>query len=204
MPFTYPDAPHARQHAPAGYTDYTSFKPWLRDEFTFCCVFCRMRERFFGPVGQDAFAVEHLAPQVSRPDLTCEYTNLVYACLKCNSFKGDRGPVPDPCATGFGALLRVDSDGTIHNLTEDGRVMVRLLRLDRQELTVWRRRFLELARQVAAVPTSDLARTVRELFGYPSDLPDLRTARPPRNDRPASADECHFARREQGLLAETY
>ncbi len=204
MPFTYPDAPHARQHAPAGYTDYTSFKPWLRDEFAFRCVFCLMREMFRGPEGQDHFAVEHLAPQVARPDLTCVYTNLVYACLKCNSFKGDRGPVPDPCATAYGSLLRVDPDGTIHSMNEDGRVLLRLLRLDRQELTTWRRRFLELARLVEAEPISDLARRVRELFGYPSDMPDLRSARPPRNDRSGSADGCHFARRERGQIAETY
>jgi len=30
--FAYPDA-HDRRHGPAGYVDYQSFKPWLRDEF---------------------------------------------------------------------------------------------------------------------------------------------------------------------------
>jgi hypothetical protein len=34
-PFAYPSAPHSRRHGPAGYEDYTHYKPWLRDEFTF-------------------------------------------------------------------------------------------------------------------------------------------------------------------------
>jgi len=39
-PFTYPAQPHVRKHAPAGYKDYTEYKPWLRDEFEFRCVYC--------------------------------------------------------------------------------------------------------------------------------------------------------------------
>jgi hypothetical protein len=203
MPFTYPTTPHTRRHSPAGYTDYTSFKPWLRDEFVFCCVFCRIRERFY-PTGQDAFAVEHLTAQVARPDLACVYTNLVYACLKCNSFKGDRGPVPDPCETAYGSHLRIEDDGTIRALSDEGRLLVRLLRLDRPDVTELRGRFLRLARRVAADPASDWAGDVSQFFRYPLDLPDLRGARPPSNAAPASATDCFFARRERRQLVETY
>lgn len=203
MPFTYPAAPHVRRHAPGGYTDYTSFKPWLRDEFVFCCVFCRLRERFY-PTGQDAFAVEHLIPQVARPDLVCEYANLVYACVKCNSFKGERGRVPDPCVTAYGNHLRVEADGRVVALSDDGRVLMRLLRLDRSELTELRGRFLRLARKVDTDPTSDWAQDVRQFFSYPPDMEDLRPLRPPADGAPRSADDCHFARRERQELAETY
>jgi hypothetical protein len=34
-PFSYPTTPHVRRHGPQGYADYASFRPWLRDEFTF-------------------------------------------------------------------------------------------------------------------------------------------------------------------------
>ena len=34
----YPTDRHERQHGSLGYTDYKSFKPWLRDEFRFRCV----------------------------------------------------------------------------------------------------------------------------------------------------------------------
>src|SRR5438270_6142301 len=108
MPFTYPSSKITRRHAPAGYADFSSFKPWLRDEFTFRCVFCLIRERMY-PSGQDAFSVEHLLPRSTRPDLICVYANLVYACLKCNSFKNDQGPVLDPCVSAYGNHLAVSA-----------------------------------------------------------------------------------------------
>src|SRR5438874_1502240 len=97
MPFVYPSSRITRRHAPAGYDNYQTFKPWLRDEFTFRCVFCLLRERMNGPSGQDGFSVEHLVPRTAHPELECDYSNLVYACAKCNSFKGSLGPVIDPC-----------------------------------------------------------------------------------------------------------
>ena len=39
--------------------NYQSYKPWLRDEFQFRCVYCLWRERWHS-VGEDAFSVEHL------------------------------------------------------------------------------------------------------------------------------------------------
>ena len=35
--FEYPSELHVRRHGPRGYRDYRSYKPWLRDEFDFCC-----------------------------------------------------------------------------------------------------------------------------------------------------------------------
>jgi hypothetical protein len=34
--FAYPETPHIRMHGPRGYVDDEHYKPWLRDEFTFC------------------------------------------------------------------------------------------------------------------------------------------------------------------------
>ena len=44
-PFDYP-APHLRRHGPMGYADYASYRPWLRDEFSFRCVYCLLREQW--------------------------------------------------------------------------------------------------------------------------------------------------------------
>ncbi len=44
MIFDYPESQQERVHEPAGYVSYESFRPWLRDEFTFRCV-CRVRFR---------------------------------------------------------------------------------------------------------------------------------------------------------------
>jgi hypothetical protein len=46
MAFIYPHHPHVRRHSPRGYRDYRSYKPWLRDEFDFRCVYCLWRERW--------------------------------------------------------------------------------------------------------------------------------------------------------------
>jgi hypothetical protein len=203
MPFIYPDAPIVRRHAPAGYTDYSSYKPWLRDEVTFRCVFCLMRERMY-PNGQDSFSVEHLKPRSARPDLTCEYSNLVYACLKCNSNKNDRGPVLDPCRSAYALHLTVASDGTIQGNTGDGQKLIRLIRLDRDELNDFRRRILRLVRAAHRYPRSVWAREVRAFISYPADMPDLRTRRAPVNGNPDSAQHCYYASRERNELPRTY
>jgi hypothetical protein len=44
--FRYPAAPHRRRHGPHGYAIIESFRPWLRDEFAFGCVYCRYREQW--------------------------------------------------------------------------------------------------------------------------------------------------------------
>ena len=43
---SYPLSPHQRKHGPQGYKSYRSYKPWLRDEFTFKCVYCLVRCNF--------------------------------------------------------------------------------------------------------------------------------------------------------------
>ena len=68
MLFAYPERPHIRKHGPSGYEDYRSYKDWLRDEFTFRCVYCLERERWY-PSGQDAFAVEHVTAAIARETL---------------------------------------------------------------------------------------------------------------------------------------
>src|SRR5262249_54570626 len=115
VPFRYPDAPQRRRHNPSGYIDYTTYKPWLRDEFGFRCVFCLRRERWLD--GQNDFSVEHLKPVKLAPELECVYTNLLYSCLRCNSIKLTRWPILDPCRNAYLNHMFVHSDGTIEGLT---------------------------------------------------------------------------------------
>jgi hypothetical protein len=64
-PFTYPAVPHIRKHAPAGYKNYPEYKPWLRDEFEFRCVYCLQREMWSRD--RDAgLSVDHIIPQGDR------------------------------------------------------------------------------------------------------------------------------------------
>ena len=69
--FNYPETPHTRRHGPQGYAGYDSFRPWLRDEFSFCCVYCLVREqwgrvsgefnRFSATCGEMSFSRDALA-----------------------------------------------------------------------------------------------------------------------------------------------
>src|SRR3984957_12449847 len=90
MPFIFADSAHVRKHGPGGYTQYQTYKDWLRDEFTFRCVYCLERERWY-PNGHAGFGVDHVLPksQAEHEHLICHYPNLVYACNTCNSAKGE-------------------------------------------------------------------------------------------------------------------
>ncbi len=84
----YPSKPHSRRHGPRGYLEANTYKPWLRDEFTFRCVYCLSRERW-RPDGQEDFAVDHIAPSSADPSHIHDYENLCYACCSCNRNRQD-------------------------------------------------------------------------------------------------------------------
>ncbi len=205
-PFRYAPAPHRRRHAPRGYGDYGSYKPWLRDEFAFRCAFCLVRERWY-PDGSKSFGIDHLQPRQRAPHLICAYENLVYSCPTCNAAKQDAWPILDPCRVAYGAHLRVHDDGTIDGLTPDGRRLIDILRLDSPSRTTFRAKQLALVRYLTSKPASDrwAARLLGDLLAFPDDLPDLADLRPPGgNDRPEGIAESCAARRAQGDLPALY
>jgi hypothetical protein len=200
--FAYPREPPERRHGPREYTDYTSFKPWLRDEFSFRCVYCLFRERWF-PNGEAGFSVDHIEPQVSTPERVCDYSNLVYACLTCNSSKRDQR-LPNPCASGYAALLLVREDGQIEGITPDGQAMVDKLGLNHKRLREFRCRLLSLLRRIQRTARGRQA-DLRRWFGYPDDLPELAVLRPPGgNGRPKGIAQSHQDRQRRGELPDTY
>jgi hypothetical protein len=201
--FVYPAEPHARRHGPRGYLEYQSFKPWLRDEFSFRCVYCLSRERWY-PNGADSFSVDHVVPQHAAPDRVCDYENLVYACVRCNSCKQD-GLLPDPCATGFARLLRVrEEDGVVEGLTPEGARLIEVLVLNHPRAVDWRNRWQAALRRVQAAARDGDPDLLRWMMGFPDDLPDLAALRPPGNTRPGGVAQSHLALRQQRALAEVY
>src|SRR6202011_911332 len=110
VPFTYPDSPHLRRHGPCGYADYESYRPWLRDEFAFRCVYCLTREGWGPFIGM--YAIDHFVPVVMRPDWALEYKNLLYCCVSCNLSKGSQR-TPDPTAVLLPPEVRVTEDGIL-------------------------------------------------------------------------------------------
>jgi hypothetical protein len=197
-PFTYPAVPHERRPGPRGYADYESYRPWLRDEFAFRCVYCLIRE-VWGPF-KGVYALDHFLPVASRPDLALDSDNLLYGCVSCNLSKG-RLETPDPLSCLLDPVVQVSEEGTIHASTPPARKLIDLLGLNRPRLREFRELWISIVR-LAERCDRDL---LRRLLGYPADLPDLSALRPPGgNARPAGVAQSHFARRQRGELAGGY
>ncbi|MBX3449964.1 MAG: hypothetical protein KF777_10415, partial [Planctomycetaceae bacterium] len=195
--FEYPTEPHVRRHGPAGYKDYGSFRDWLRDEFTFRCVFCLHRERWYGRAG--TFDIEHFVPVSVDPLGECEYTNLLYACRTCNTAKRNVLAVPDPCAIPFGDCLRIKPNGRVEALNADGRKLQEVLLLNKPSNVGHRSRWI---RVLEVLRQSD-PELYQELMAFPDDLPDLRCKRVPSNTKTEGVDNCYFVLRERSRLPMT-
>ena len=204
-PFVYPRVPHERRHRPLGYADYRDYKPWLRDEFTFRCVYCLERETWY-PDRAASFSADHFVPVVLDPDRERDYGNLIYACTRCNAVKQALIALLDPTVVAFGDHVRVVASGAIEALTPQGQQLIDLFHLDRPPAREVREEYLLLLRAKKEQPDNP---TIHALFlrkfGYPTDLPDLRKLRPPGgNARKGSEDNCYHARQERGELPECY
>jgi hypothetical protein len=197
-PFTYPAEPHTRRHGPQGYADYTSFRPWLRDEFCFRCVYCLARERWVR--GEGMFHLDHFLPVAHHPERILTYENLLYACATCNAAKSDH-PIPDPCRFLLSGDVTIREDGVMEARTRDARRIVRVLGLDDEKTTEFRMLWIG----IVALAKEHNAPLHRWLMGFPDDLPDLNGLMPPGgNTQPEGVERSYYARRQCGNLAETY
>jgi hypothetical protein len=200
MLFHYAATPHVRQHGPHGYQDARSYKPWLRDELAFQCVYCLCRERWF-PDGDDNMSIDHVRPRRAAPAQHSTYENLVYACCQCNASKQDAMGVLDPCEEPFGRHLEVLDDGTIRALTPPGVALIRICRLDRPKLTAFRREILEVWRTLERRHGLEAAAMHQRFFGLPANLPNLAALRPPGgNTRPQGIAQSYAERQRRGEL----
>ncbi len=204
MAFAYPHVPHTRRHGPRGYQTVEAYKPWLRDEFTFRCIYCLWRERWCAD-GAQAFSVDHLVPRTTHPAGLYDYENLVYACCQRNALKQHAAPVLDPCREAFGAHLEVQSDGAVHALTPLGAMQIALCRLNRPVLLEARRLMLDLLTLLTTSDTAEARALWQRLCSFPDDLPQLALLRPPSgNTRPATLAMSYYAQRQRDELPETY
>jgi hypothetical protein len=200
--FQYPSLLR-RRHGPDGYTDYRKFKPWLRDEFVFRCVYCLIRERRL-PWGADDLGVDHWKAKSRHPEAICQYENLLYACNHCNTAKADAWVPLHPVETWLGAHVEVREDGWVDGLTEEGKQFARILRMNRASLVAFRRDLLARLRILSASDDPEAQAAVHQCLSFPEDLPDLRLSPPPRNTRPGGVGHCYYVLRERGDLPEMY
>jgi hypothetical protein len=138
---------------PMGYAGYGGYKPWLRDEFTFRCVYCLEREAWY-PDRDASFSTDHFDPKLLSPERESEYTNLVYACTRCNSLKRAELALLDPMIVGFGRHLRINGDGSIVALSPQGQQLIDLLHLDVSPANEVREEYLLLLQAKREQPTS--------------------------------------------------
>lgn len=198
-PYSYPTTPHVRRHGPRGWNTYRKYLDWLRDEFTFRCVYCLEREAWRDM--RQGMHIDHFEPQAIRSDLKCEYTNLLYLCPACNSRKSD-STLPDPSVVAMGDCLRVYKDGSIEALNAQGELLVDVLAMDQP---VAKRRRRSVIGTILSLAENDWQMFV-EWMRYPEDLPNLddKRNRPPHNDKPEGVAQSFFEKKRRGELAEVY
>ena len=152
--FLYPDEPPLRRHGPSGYKTYESYREWLRDEFSFRCVYTLVREAWIGRKAH--FEIDHFAPQSEREDLTCEYDNLLYLTHRANLVRGKRS-LPDPCYVALGLMVDPDT-GEISASNEFGSRVISILKLDSHDATQDRLKWLRILRSVAQTDEEEFRR----------------------------------------------
>lgn len=195
--FTYPARPQFRRHAPSGYRHYRSYRPWLRDEFAFRCVYCLIREQWGQFTGQ--FDLDHFDPSSGSSTTDHAYTNLVYGCHTCNLRKGSR-TLPDVESHLTRESIRVCMDGRIASLSSEVERIVDILALNSPRLIQWRMSWIRI---IDLAARNDPALHER-LMGYPENLPDLSTLRPSTNSKPGGIDQSAYAKRERNDLPSVY
>jgi hypothetical protein len=196
--FHYPPTQYVRRHGPRGYADVESYRPWLRDEFAFRCVYCLFREQW-GRV-KAGFSLDHFLPVSTHPQHEHDYDNLLYTCVACNLAKGIT-LIPDPTQVFVEGAVHVHEDGRIEGLTPAARRLIRLLGLDGREETEARLLWIGI---IALAEQAD-PELYQRLMGFPDNLPDLRRLRPPGgNGRPDGVVTCYHAQRRMGPLPATY
>lgn len=203
-PFRFPKhGCGVRRHGPRGYSDYRRYKPWLRDEFDFRCIYCLTRERWERDP-KAAFSVEHLTPKSVAPQSSADYANLAYACNTCNSQR-QATPLPlDVREESIGQHVFLDANGWYVSKSAIGEMLIDLLTLNRSSLIEHRRKALcAYARAIGRHPGA--TGTDFDQFRYPDDLPDLsQCIAPEGNDQPEGIALSAFARRHRGDLPEFY
>ncbi len=198
MVFDYPKHPHRRKHGPIGYKNYEQYRPWLRDDFCFRCVYCLRREQWGLVTGN--WDIDHFQPQSLAPEKALDYENLLYACRTCNLNKS-ADLVCNPCQVALGDLVAVDTEGVIRSLNDEGEFLIQALNLNNKDYRRFRRQWLSI---LSAVKQQNPSLFI-ELMSYPDELPNLIPLKPPSgNSRPEGVTDSYFARREKGELPEVY
>jgi len=122
------------------YTRYTSFKPYIREDFNKRCGYCDDLDVYHG--GVRGYQIDHFKPHsIARfSALKEDYSNLVYSCPFCNRAKSnkweDTDGFIDPCDEEYDEHLKRNDRGQIIATTNRGQYIHKNLNfhLKRHEL----------------------------------------------------------------------
>jgi len=158
------------------YSQYTSFKPFIREDFNQRCGYCDDLDIYNG--GSRGYQIDHFKPHsiAKFNHLKTTYSNLVYSCPYCNRAKSnkwqDSEGFIDPCDNAYDIHLQRCDRGKIHFKSSQGKYIHRnlSLHLKRHEL-LWM--IEKLQRQ------SNKLDELIELLGenHPKEVEILRTFR---------------------------
>ena len=197
-PFIYPAEAHRRRHGPSGYAGYESYRDWLRDEFSFRCVYCLNREQWV--IAKGSFAIDHFIPVSLDPRSVTRYENLLYACAACNLTRGNQ-PIPNPLEHLLASTVEVQPNGEMVTRTAPAQEIVETMQLNDSEYVFRRQQMLVLFAELEK-RRPDLH---REWLAYPSSLPDLARLRPPGGNKlPKGIFESYFVLRMRGEFPAVY
>jgi len=195
--FDYPVEQQVRRHGPAGYANYESYRDWLRDEFTFRCIYCLKRETWGQVTGE--YELDHFEPQSSNPDLRLDYGNLVYACRRCNLTKTAQ-KIENPFALLCSGKVTTLDDGTLQTQDSETKRLILQLDLNSPRLKSWRIMWL----RIVTLAEEHNINLYYQLVRFPDNLPDLNKLKPPTNQRKEGIEQSWFARRERNDLPNSY
>ncbi|MBL8797318.1 MAG: hypothetical protein JNM56_25675 [Planctomycetia bacterium] len=204
MPFSYARDRLERKHGPRGYEDCDSYKPWLRDEFDYRCIYCLCRETWSAN-GQAEFSVDHVLPVSIAPSAAVLYENMVYACSLCNASRQNQHLPFHPGEQPLAEHLDLTDNGIVTGLTTAGSELIDRCHLNRTRLVEFRRQMLRMVAYLKAQTSNEARALLHELLRFPTDLPNLRNLKPPAgNARPEGIAESYYERQQRGELPDTY
>jgi len=114
-------------------TRYTSFKPFIREDFNRRCGYCDDLDVYHG--GVRGYQIDHFKPHSidSFKHLKEEYSNLVYSCPFCNRAKSNKWEdidgFIDPCEKEYDNHLERNNKGQIISKTTQGKYIYTNLNL---------------------------------------------------------------------------
>ncbi|MCK5707629.1 MAG: HNH endonuclease [Candidatus Aureabacteria bacterium] len=122
------------------YSSYRQYKEPLRRDFNKRCGYCDDIDHHCN--GKKGYHIDHFRPKNSFPELSRDYSNLVYSCPYCNggkgadwpagnspeTFIGDEGYI-DPCLSTYDNHFARSDDGSIKPLTKLGQYIFKKLNL---------------------------------------------------------------------------